>query len=120
VRTNQACKTIARRDFDQRSAPRTPFALPILIQHDGNRYGALLRDLSRAGAMIESLAPLFVSMRLELQCGTICASAIVMWQRGSAYGIKFRQPICDRQMEDQISRLEAVAKRREYRNPALS
>lgn len=115
MRVNQVGKAIARRDCEQRSAPRTPLALPILIKFDRNRYSALLCDLSCAGAKIESLAPLLVSMRLELQCGTICANAMVMWQRGSAYGIKFSQPICDRQLADQVSRLKAVVKRRKHR-----
>ena len=112
---------VAQRNCEQRAAHRIPVALPILILLGKTRYGALLCNLTKIGAMFESTAPLTVDMTVVLQCGTICTGGLVMWQRGGTYGIKFSQGICDRQLADQISRLEAVAKRRELRgSPGIS
>lgn len=98
-------------DLDQRASPRLAIALPILIVLGGKQYSAALRDLSNAGAMIMTSAPLLSYSRIEFQCGTICSRGIVLWQRHSDFGIKFRQPICERQLSEQISRSAAVANR---------
>jgi hypothetical protein len=99
-------------DSEQRATPRSAIALPILIVLGGKRYSATLRNLSSAGAMIVTSAPLTIRSRIEFQCGTICSRGIVLWQRQSDFGIKFRTPICERQLSEQISRSAAVARRR--------
>lgn len=97
---------------EQRATPRSAIALPILIVLGGKRYSAALLNLSSSGAMIVTSAPLTTSSRFEFQCGTICTRGIVLWQRQSDFGIKFRKPICERQLSEQISRSAAVASRR--------
>jgi len=105
---------------EQRASPRSAIALPILIVLDGKRYSAALRNLSGAGAMIATSAPLTTLSRIEFHCGTIWSRGIVLWQRQSDFGIKFRNPICERQLSEQISRFAAVASRRALRpNPTL-
>jgi len=97
---------------EQRVSPRSAIALPILIVLDGKRYNAALRNLSSAGAMIATSAPLTTLSRIEFHCGAICSRGIVLWQRQSDFGIKFRHPICERRLSEQISRFAAVASRR--------
>ena len=97
---------------EQRASPRLVIALPILIVLGGKQYSATLRNLSSAGAMIETSAPLITLSRIEFKCGTICSRGIVLWQRQSAFGIRFRKPIYEQQLNEQISRSGAVASRR--------
>lgn len=97
---------------EQRTRPRSAITLPVTIVLGGKRYSAALRNLSNSGAMIVTSAPLTTLSRIEFQCGTICSRGIVLWQRQSDFGIKFRAPICERQLSEQISRFAAVASRR--------
>ena len=104
---------LSQRGFEKRVAARATIALPILITLHASRHSALLRNLSSSGAMIETLAPLTVSTRIQLHCGTMEVDGIVLWQSGADYGIKFRQPVSDQHLEDQLSRSDAVLHRRE-------
>ena len=96
---------------DQRATPRTAVTLPVLIVLGGKRYTAELRNISSTGAMIATAAPLFPRSRVEFQCGTICSRGIVHWQRRRDFGIKFRTPICVRQLSEQTVRSAAMASR---------
>jgi hypothetical protein len=59
--------------------------------------------------MIVTSAPLVLGMKIEFHCGTICASANVVWQRRTGSGIKFEVAICEQQLSEQVSRSNAVA-----------
>ena len=102
---------------EQRAKLRWPIELPISIMLGGKRYSASLRDLSSAGAMIRTSAPLAPRGRIELQCGTICSFGTVLWQRQNDFGIKFRQLICERQLTEQILRAAAIAHRQAIGRP---
>lgn len=101
-------KLLGPQNFEHRAAPREALVLPIVISVAGTRYNALMRNLSIAGAMIVTSAPLFPLMKVEFQCGTICANGIVMWQRQTEFGIRFDSRICERQLDEQVSRSNAV------------
>jgi hypothetical protein len=97
------------RAVEHRAVPRTATALPISIMVDGTRHNALMRNLSSAGAMIATSAPLSVDMQIEFQCGTISAGGTVLWEREDSFGIQFDQSICERQLDEQVSRSNAAA-----------
>ena len=101
--------------FEHRATPRQAITLPILIVLGGVRYSALMRNLSNSGAMIVTSAPLAIAMKIEFQCGTICARSTVLWQRRSDFGIKFDEPICERQLDEQVLRSNAIASWRKVR-----
>ncbi len=108
-----------RQGLEQRSQARSEVALPILIALDWTRYSALLHNLSRNGAMIETTAPLLMHNKIEFHCGSICTSGSVLWQGESTFGIKFSHRISDRQLSEQVLRSEALAGRRLSRAIAL-
>lgn len=108
------------RGFEQRIEDRAAIALPIRIGVGGTRHSALLRNLSSAGAMIDTSGPLAVRGKIEFHCGTICTCGTVLWQRGSTFGIEFSRPIGGLQISEQISRSAAVAGRRDGRELSVS
>ena len=116
--TIRLADSLAPRTFDHRATPRQAIALPILITVSGTRYNALIRNLSNAGAMIATSAPLSAQTKIEFQCGSICAGGAVIWQRQSEFGIRFDQPISERQLSEQVLRSDAASSRRKV--PALT
>ena len=96
------------RALEKRVAPRTTISLPVFIVLGGKRHNALLRNLSTGGAMIVTSAPLILQMKVEFHCGAICAPGILVWQRRSGSGIKFHNPICERQLKAQVSNAVAI------------
>jgi hypothetical protein len=96
---------------EQRAMPRSAQTLPMLIVLSGKRYKAEMRNLSMTGAMIVTSAPLTTRSRIDFHCGTICGQGIVLWHMQSDFGIKFKTPISERQLSEQISRTAAVASR---------
>ena len=107
--------SLGSRALDQRVTSRTTIALPIFIVLSGKRHSAILRNLSTSGAMIVTSAPLVLDMKIEFHCGAICALGSVVWQRRSGSGIKFDEHICERQLDEQVSRSSAVASWRKDR-----
>jgi hypothetical protein len=101
--------------IEQRAGARAAVALPILIDLGRTRYSALLHDLSITGAKIETTAPLVIHSKIEFHCGSICTTGYVLRQAGSIFGIHFSGPISDRQLNEQVSRSDGVANRRENR-----
>lgn len=85
--------------------------LPILIVMGGTRHTAVIRNLSSTGALIRTTAPLNVNMEIEFECGSICTGGVVVWQLQGNFGIKFDQATCEKQLNDQVLRSNAVADR---------
>lgn len=83
-------EALSRGGFEKRMAARATIALPILIDFDGSRRSALLRNLSIDGAMIETSAPLSISTRIKLHCGTLEMDGIVLWRSGASFGGKIQ------------------------------
>jgi len=107
--TVQLDNSIWASTFDRRTVSRSSLVLPILVIVDGVRRSALLRNLSSAGAMIATSAPLSLLTTIEFQCGSVRTAATVLWQRGSDFGIEFSQPISERELRQLIGRSIAVA-----------
>jgi hypothetical protein len=64
------------------------------------------------GAMLEISAPLIEGTSLLLRCGSIEAHAIVVWIKGQQMGINFSSPLSERQIDEQLSRVAALASRK--------
>src|SRR5687768_17954275 len=77
---NRSCDTLGLQEREQRAGVRAEIALPILITLGGVRYSALLHNLSTAGAMIETMAPLAIRSRIEFHCGSISTTGFVLRQ----------------------------------------
>lgn len=107
--------SLDHRASESRAEERTTIALPILIDFSGSLQGALLRNLSSDGAMIETSAPLGVRAKIKFLCGTIDTDCTVLWRNDHTFGIKFRSPISKRQLGEQLSRSEAITQRRDQR-----
>jgi len=106
--------------LDKRSLPRAAVGLPVLFVWEGARRSALLRDISRGGARIDTAVPLNVGDKIELHCGSICIEAVVLWRRTNGFGLEFARPIEEAQLAEQILRAEIGAKWREGRATALA
>ena len=115
---NQLKDPLSLRGSEKRTAVRTVMGLPMIIVLRGTRHSALLCNLSPAGAMIETSAPLMIEDKVEFHCGSICTDGVVLWRGATTFGIEFAQPIEEGQMTGQVLRSEAVAQWRKAR-PAI-
>ena len=105
VRMDSPCNL---RGSDHRAAPRATVTLPIFIVLNGKKHNAILRNLSRGGAMIVTSAPMVLHTKVEFHCGMICAPGVVVWQRRTGSGIRFENKLSEIQLQEQVSRLNAV------------
>lgn len=48
--------------------------------------------------MLETSAPVLPGMDLALRCGSITASAVVVWKQGSKVGVDFTNSLSDREL----------------------
>jgi hypothetical protein len=99
---------------DRRVSERITVGLPASISVGTRRHIAKLVNTTRHGAMLEMGVPLLVRSRVVVNCGTISAEAVVIWNKDNMLGVKFREPITEVQVREQISRcaaLQALRKR---------
>lgn len=61
--------------------------------------------------MIECVASLPLATSFLLRCGSIATDADVVWEKGGQFGIKFRLPLSERQVTEQVARNDAIAAR---------
>ena len=101
---------------EQRRTPRQSMGLPILIDVSGDRQCALLQNLSTTGAMIFTGASLRLGTKIELLCGSICATGTIVWQRLNDFGLKFDRAIAENHVDQEASRWEAIAARRKLKD----
>lgn len=109
--------SLSHKNFEKRTETRVAVALPILIALGRARHSALLHNLSNAGAMIETSAMLMVQDLIEFHCGSIVDDSTVLWRGGCSFGIRFRVPITDQKVNEQIARSNAVKNWRAGRIP---
>ena len=101
---------------DRRVYPRVPVAMPAFLQAGGERHAVQLLDLSPAGAKLACSASLPVGTAVVLDCGTLCRSAVVRWERDGHLGLCFDVELDQREASALIARstaLEAWRKTRE-------
>lgn len=98
--------------IERRSEDRFPVALPAAIGLAGQQYSARLINLAHSGALIETSAPLHLDTMVALHCGTIIVHAVVAWTKGNHIGLKFKSPLTDAQVIEQVSRTFALEFRR--------
>jgi hypothetical protein len=70
--------------------------------------------------MLETLAPLDPEDSLTLRCGSIAAEAVVVWQDNGRIGIRFVDPLSDREVTEQLCRAAAITTRRQEKTQTNS
>lgn len=98
--------------FVRREYDRSALAVPAIVTVDDQDYSARILNIAPGGAMIECSASLPRDSSFLLRCGSIAANADVVWEKSGQFGIKFRSPLSERQVTEQLSRNDAIASRK--------
>lgn len=97
---------------ERRAWARFSVAVPAFISVGNQDFTAKLANIVRDGAMLETTAPLNVGKVATVRCGTITATATVVWKESHRVGVRFLSPLTDAEVEEQLSRSTAMAARR--------
>ena len=100
-------------DFvNRRAAPRLSLTVPASLRAGTQDFTAKLVNIVTDGAMLETAAPVVPGSKITLRCGSIAAVAEVVWSEGPHMGVKFRSPLSEAQMQEQMLRSAALEARR--------
>jgi len=91
---------------------RACLSVPVLIESDGRRHSARLRDISETGAMIEAAMAFPKGSHIVLSAGSLEADGIVAWDHENCSGITFDAALDESDVARQLLRSSAVAQRR--------
>ncbi|HWT11636.1 MAG TPA: PilZ domain-containing protein [Allosphingosinicella sp.] len=92
-----------------RSEPRFPVFLPATIRSGPCASRVHLRDLSRSGALAESLRPPPPGSPVTLARDGLLVEAEVVWVGGMRFGLQFATPLEATELLVQLSRSRAAA-----------
>jgi hypothetical protein len=99
-----------REHLDQRAKIRCPVGIPALALSDGTKSPISILNITADGAMIDTTKMFEPGSALVVQCGTMCATAKVVWQRPDRKaGLKFLTSLSEAQVEEQIARNAAIS-----------
>jgi hypothetical protein len=98
---------------EQRASERLPVSLPAYLEVRGEQHSAKLHNVGSGGAMIEIGVQLGTGTRIRFSCGTIRVDAVIVWATQGRSGLKFLKSIADWQLAEQVSRSDALLRRRE-------
>jgi hypothetical protein len=98
---------------EQRASERLPVSLPAYLEVRGEQHSAKLHNIGSGGAMIETAAQLGTGTRIRFSCGTIRVDSVIVWVAQDKNGLKFLKPVADWQLAEQVSRSDALLRRRE-------
>lgn len=101
----------ARAD-ERRVERRIPIGIPALASVENRRHPISVLDITTTGVMIAVRLELAKGQRLQIHCGSICTDAFVIWRRGPEAGLKFKRPLSQSQVQEQVSRSTAIRSRR--------
>ena len=82
--------------------------LPVSVSLGTTTHTAKLVNITRQGAMLEANLPLRPRSSVVVNCGSICADAVVVWNKGPVIGLSFKHPVSELQVREQISRCAAL------------
>lgn len=108
-----------RGNVPKRVPLRTRIYLPATIRSAHGCNEALIRDVSKTGALIESPVAPEVGSEVQVVCGPTEVEARVAWIDSTWFGIEFNQPLKRGFLRDQIGPKLKVAAPRKYRREAL-
>ena len=97
---------------NRRAAPRRLLTVPASVRVGAQDFTAKLANIVTEGAMLETSAPVMPGSKITLQCGSIVAIAEVVWSEGQRTGVKFRSPLSEAQIQEQMLRSAALEARR--------
>jgi hypothetical protein len=104
----------------RRSISRDSVALPVLVHAQGKHHVAQLLNLSPAGAMLRTDAPIAVGVPVLLDCGAVVRPAIVKWHEGNFVGLRFEIDLDRHDLDGQVNRSSALEARLERRRSSPS
>jgi hypothetical protein len=101
---------------ERRRCERVPVLVPSTVGSGESRQRAHLLNLSAYGALIQTTAPLRLHSRLTFRCGTVAATASVLWRDDENYGLAFAYPLTEAEIVEQVARTAALHARLEVRS----
>ena len=93
---------------DRRADERITVGLPVSVSFGTKTHTAKLVNITRQGAMLEVSVPLRLRSSVIVNCGSICADAVVVWSKGLVIGLSFKRPLSEHEVQEQISRRTAL------------
>ena len=101
-----------RGPVERRTNSRSDITLPGLAQLAGEGHRAVLRNISKTGAMIEIEGAAAKGSCVSLSSGALSAGGTIVWSYADCVGVRFDQPISDSDLLQQIMRSDALTARR--------
>lgn len=91
--------------------PKRPLRLqltcPATVHFDGKVYDATIRDVSRQGARIETLAPLALEQKVVLSSGQLPElEGTVRWRRNPDFGLALQHIFSFRELATTVARMQ--------------
>ena len=91
-------------------ALRLRMDVPATVTADAGSGPAMVRDLSREGARIETAQPLAIRQKVKLQAdGMPAVMGIVCWRSATAYGLVFQQCFTFEELAKLAAKLQPLA-----------
>jgi hypothetical protein len=88
---------------------RLRLAIPARLTTEGEPFGAVVRDLSREGARVDTDEKLAIGQRVKVEAkGFPTLTAIVCWRSVPAYGLAFQQSFTFEALAKLAARLQPV------------
>ncbi len=86
-----------------RRAPRYPCEIACGIMIDNVVRSGVMADISRIGAQVHSTALTPVSKNCMLHAVGLTVSSDIVWSKGNAFGLRFREPISKRKVKEVLA-----------------
>ena len=96
---------------NRRATPRRLLTVPASVTVGTQDFTAKLANIVPDGAMLETAASVVPGSKITLRCGSIAAVAEVVWIESRAC-VKFRSPVSEVQIQEQMLRSATLEARR--------
>lgn len=102
--------------IQKRTTKRSRVLLVAHIETDGRRQEVRIRDISSAGALVESAESPPVGELVQLHCGDTSLEGRIAWIDGTWCGVEFSEPLKSGALVDSIGSRLKVSAPRTYRH----
>ena len=106
--------------LEQRNWERFPVLVPAAIDVGGRLFTARALNISCAGVMVETAAPLLPGTSITFRSGAIECEAAVVWADNGRAGAKFSTAQPDPHVDQQVVRTAAIKAWRCKHRPATT
>lgn len=101
--------------IQKRTTKRSRVLLQASLEAQGQQQDARVRDVSTAGALVETAGTVPVGETVVLHCGDTSAEGSLIWNEGSWSGIEFTVPLTMGALVDATGNKLKVSAPRAYR-----